>query len=117
MTYAEKMLDSRWRKRRAEILHRDGYQCRRCLNSRDEATLNVHHLHYLPNHEPWEYEDDDLVTVCQPCHKAITYFNIPAEEIYNKWITYERIKGSLPAEMDSFEYQDAILRISNILLI
>lgn len=33
--------------------------------------LNVHHKHYIVQHKAWEYEDDDLVTLCNECHTKI----------------------------------------------
>ena len=33
--------------------------------------LNVHHEFYQIGKKPWEYKNDSLVTVCQPCHKKI----------------------------------------------
>ena len=33
--------------------------------------LNVHHKHYIIQHKAWEYEDDDLVTLCNECHTKV----------------------------------------------
>jgi hypothetical protein len=30
--------------------------------------LNVHHTFYQKGKNPWEYEDQHLITLCQPCH-------------------------------------------------
>jgi hypothetical protein len=67
-TYAEKLRDPRWQKRRLEILNRDEFTCRSCGDS--ESTLHVHHRCYISGKEPWEYEDDYLVTLCEDCHKS-----------------------------------------------
>lgn len=67
MTYAEKLLDPRWQKKRLTILNRDQWKCRRCGN--DKLTLHVHHLTYLPGVEPWDCPDDTLVTLCNDCHE------------------------------------------------
>jgi len=32
---------------------------------------HVHHKHYVLNHLPWEYFDDDLMLVCHICHSKI----------------------------------------------
>lgn len=69
-TYYEKLKDPRWQKKRLEIMERDGFQCQSCLNPRD--TLNVHHLLYENEKDPWEVDSRWLVTVCEPCHKQIT---------------------------------------------
>lgn len=56
-----------WSKVRREILERDGYLCRICQRTVDECDLNVHH-------KEWDRSfnrDQDLVTLCSDCHKAI----------------------------------------------
>jgi hypothetical protein len=65
-SYAEKLKDSRWKKRRAQILVRDGHECTWC--GERNTVLHVHHLHYEPRREPWDYPDDMLLTVCGSCH-------------------------------------------------
>ena len=71
MTYKEKLQDPRWKNKRKEILFRDNYQCQYCFGLKQEGgVLNVHHLRYLSNYEPWEYESEDLITLCQYCHEA-----------------------------------------------
>jgi hypothetical protein len=47
-------------------MERDGFTCQFCGDSLN--TLNVHHVLYLPNKDPWEYEDQYLITVCETCH-------------------------------------------------
>ena len=51
--YSDKMKDPRWQKKRLEIFERDGWSCCRCGDT--ESTLNVHHLRYVPGHDPWDY--------------------------------------------------------------
>lgn len=67
MKYIEKLKDPRWQKKRLEIMQRDDFRCRACEN--EDGTLNVHHVWYDKNKEPWESDDDDLVTLCDYCHK------------------------------------------------
>lgn len=66
--YAQKLKDPRWQKRRLEILSRDEFTCQMCFDS--ESTLVVHHRYYVWGREPWDYNDDFLVTLCQDCHEA-----------------------------------------------
>lgn len=68
MTYAERLKDPRWQKRRLEIMSRDGFACQSCFG--DEETLHVHHIVYRKKAMPWEYPDEDLVTLCESCHKT-----------------------------------------------
>jgi hypothetical protein len=65
-TYAEKLRDPRWQKKRLEIMERDGFQCRECGDK--EAELHVHHGYYGKGRQPWEYPDEALITLCADCH-------------------------------------------------
>jgi hypothetical protein len=68
LTYQEKLKDPRWQKKRLLIFTRDNWTCQSCGSS--EKTLHIHHLKYLPNAEPWEYEDCYLITYCDTCHET-----------------------------------------------
>lgn len=70
MTYREKLLDPRWQRLRLEVMQRDDFTCSKCFA--DKETLNVHHRHYVPGHEPWEYSPDTLETLCVRCHESET---------------------------------------------
>lgn len=66
MTYAEKLKDPRWQKKRLEILSRDGFSCWWCGDK--ETTLHVHHEAY--SGEPWEIPEYCLITLCEECHNV-----------------------------------------------
>lgn len=68
--YAAKLRDPRWQKMRLEVLSRDNWMCRECEST--DKTLHVHHLCYLPDHDPWEYQLLDLKTLCEDCHEEET---------------------------------------------
>ena len=75
MNYKEKLLDPRWQKKRLEILSRDEFACQMCGDAK--STLHVHHILY--NNNPWDIDDDKLITYCQHCHQFIEFskdFNI-----------------------------------------
>ena len=67
MTYADKLKDPRWQRKRLEIFQRDDFVCCSCMDS--TTTLHVHHLYYVKGRQPWEYPDWALVTRCEMCHK------------------------------------------------
>lgn len=69
MNYKEKLKDPRWIRRRREIMERDNHRCMIC--GEDSLLLNVHHLRYRKGAEPWEYDDCELVTLCEDCHKMV----------------------------------------------
>lgn len=66
MTYAEKLKDPRWQRKRLEIMERDGFKCRRC--GEKTKTLHVHHVAYLRGKAPWEHPDTGMLTLCEGCH-------------------------------------------------
>ena len=66
-TYANKLKDPRWQKKRLEIMDRDNWRCQACGST--SKTLSVHHFKYQG--EPWEADNEDLQTLCTSCHKAL----------------------------------------------
>lgn len=71
--YSDLLKDPRWQKKRLQILERDKFTCRSCYDN--ESTLHVHHLIYDSDLKPWKYNDEDLITLCEVCHKAVTYLD------------------------------------------
>lgn len=69
--YSKKLLDPRWQKKRLEILERDGWKCLACGETK--KTLHVHHMRYLTGVDPWDTNNDDLVTLCEECHEAESF--------------------------------------------
>lgn len=67
ISYAEKLRDPRWQRKRLEILSRSDFACEVCDSITD--TLNVHHRRYRKGAEPWEYEPEELIAVCEKCHR------------------------------------------------
>lgn len=65
-TYSEKLRDPRWQKKRLSVLSRDNFTCQLC--SDQETELHVHHKYYTAGAEPWEYENEILITYCAHCH-------------------------------------------------
>jgi hypothetical protein len=72
LSYSKKLKDPRWQKKRLEILERDRWACRECLD--EEKTLHVHHLIYLSGFDPWEIPDGFLLTLCEDCHDQFKGF-------------------------------------------
>jgi 5-methylcytosine-specific restriction endonuclease McrA len=76
-TYSDKLKDPRWQKKRLEILERDSFTCKMCKDK--ETELHIHHLKYGFDN-PWENDNEDLVTCCKFCHQIQTSLN---KENYN----------------------------------
>lgn len=66
MTYAEKLKDPRWQKRRLELLEAAKWQCEDCRSKTN--TLHVHHGCYIRATDPWDYPDDVMHVLCESCH-------------------------------------------------
>ena len=78
--YRELLLDKRWKEKRQHILDTKGHVCSMCGATEQ---LQVHHLRYLPNHKPWEYDDKDLVVLCQKCHYKVHHPNHIDNDFFN----------------------------------
>ena len=51
-------------------------------------SLNVHHRYYINGKNPWEYDNDALITLCQDCHcLEHKYTHTPVyRDLYNKQV-------------------------------
>lgn len=65
MTYDEQLKDPRWLALREVIIRRDLHACKRCGRPKN---LQVHHKRYKSGLMAWEYDHDDLETLCRKCH-------------------------------------------------
>ena len=65
-TYAEKLKDSRWQRKRGRILERCSGKCEECGST---TGLEVHQCYYRFDREPWQYPDIALLALCGDCHK------------------------------------------------
>lgn len=67
MTYADKLKDPRWQRRRLEVFNRDSFTCQDCGNTKE--SLHVHHLGYTKG-EPWDTPGCLLRSLCWKCHES-----------------------------------------------
>lgn len=67
--YEQKSTDLNWKFKSDNIRIRDNFTCRLC--GAKDVPLDVHHIRYISGHEIWDYEDGDLVTLCEDCHEGI----------------------------------------------
>lgn len=104
MEYIQKLKDPRWQRKRLTIMDRDQWTCRRCDCT--ERTLQIHHLYYKPQTEPWDYPDEALITLCDLCHEKAEFMkwvvrygirNLAVEGFTNFDLSeiYEFIKGKM----------------------
>lgn len=66
-SYADKLKDPRWQRKRLEIFQRDNWTCKSCGDI--ENTLHIHHKIYFKNTDPWDYDNKHLETLCVDCHQ------------------------------------------------
>lgn len=59
---------SKWYSLRASILQRDNFCCAQCHRQFSSDKLHVHHLHYIEGRKAWEYQENELITLCRGCH-------------------------------------------------
>jgi 5-methylcytosine-specific restriction endonuclease McrA len=69
---------ARWKKLRSKIV-REHPHCSRCGISKNESRLEVHHLVEPRGNEELFFDENNLVPVCDSCHR-----NLTAQEIYNR---------------------------------
>ena len=71
LSYADKLRDVRWKRRRDDLLRQANYTCCECGQPLESGTmdLQVHHVVYITALDPWDYPDELLVVVCDWHHK------------------------------------------------
>lgn len=65
--YSSQLRSPEWQKRRLQIMEMAGFKCQRCDEEAKE--LNVHHIKYRKGADVWDYPNDQLVCLCNQCHK------------------------------------------------
>lgn len=65
--YGKKLLDPRWQKLRLEVFEKADFACEMCGDTK--STLHAHHKQYEKGKDPWEYEPEQLVSLCHSCHE------------------------------------------------
>lgn len=98
MTYAEKLKDPRWQKKRLKILERDEWTCQKCFDT--ETTLHIHHKYYKKNFEPWDYPSSALITLCSSCHDSekierLLYEKDIIEALRKNFLAYDMMEFAL----------------------
>lgn len=84
-TYNDYLQSERWRQTREKRLQIDGRVCVVCGSGKD---LNVHHISYrnIGN----EDIENDLITLCHPCHAMLHRIKVQSEEEYKSALECEQ---------------------------
>lgn len=124
ISYSDLLKCEEWSEVRNDIVKRDDNKCKNCgkpesvgpiisggsrnyfnpitfvgVPEAEAVKLEVHHKLYIRNKLPWEYNYDDLLTVCSSCHKEIHDNN----EIY----VYDENKRNIINTNPCFSYLQA----------
>lgn len=60
-----------WKALAKKIMARDDYRCQKCAAKHDQQhKLQVHHIKPWSKHPELRFEEENLLTLCQTCHKA-----------------------------------------------
>jgi hypothetical protein len=95
-----------WQRKRLEIMKRDDFACQSCGDT--ETTLNVHHTcPYRKNTKIWEYEDHELITLCENCHQEISEYidtcKLIITDTCSKSVSFAQEMTDLIQEMDAVD--------------
>lgn len=94
LNYFDFLKCDEWKSKRVEILKRDNFKCTKCGNTPTIRTfsgstvvnlfkdgkpnpenisvnLQVHHTLYVFNQMPWNYDNEELETLCNFCHEEL----------------------------------------------
>lgn len=71
MKYSEYLKTEKWFKIRTDVFVRDKFCCKRCGKKFSLGKLECHHLTYKHKENEENYLED-LITLCNNCHRIIT---------------------------------------------
>lgn len=108
MTYAEKLKDPRWQKRRLEVFNKADWKCEDC--GAGDKELQVHHCYYIRSLEPWEHGNDLLICVCPDCHKKRQAKEEAIHVSVGQWL---REVPAWDLETAAWEFCDAVVKRLN----
>ena len=95
-SYSDKLKDPRWQKMRLKVLERDEFTCRHCQSG--GITLHVHHQYYEHGKDPWDYNANSLLTLCEDCHESEKSYGKEKTELF-----YREFYNSFFESEDLFE--------------
>jgi len=68
-TYSDKLKHPKWQRKRLEILTLANWRCEFC--GAEDRTLNIHHIKYRGYIDPWKYENDEMIVLCDSHHWVV----------------------------------------------
>lgn len=116
--YKQKLKNTKWDFVRKEILKRDNYTCVNC--HQDATKMHVHHTYYDLDLEPWEYDYDSLITLCENCHnehhRTDKFLNKVIVDAINKCFfdKYAKLLIAAAFEVKAIELREEQTTINNL---
>jgi hypothetical protein len=93
-SYEDLLKKPEWLEFSQRIKASRGNKCEWCESKKD---IQVHHLGYREGIKPWDYEDHEVMVMCEPCHSELHDF---ADKLWNEvlkcrnmWIIHECVKA------------------------
>ena len=66
--YRDQLKSEQWKHFRNFVFNIRGRKCEIC---KSDKNLQIHHLEYHKNAKAWEYTCNDVIVVCEDCHKRL----------------------------------------------
>lgn len=62
----------RWKRKRENMLRRDGYKCKECIRyGRVTQANTVHHIKPVESHPELAFDNMNLISLCAGCHNKM----------------------------------------------
>lgn len=59
----------KWKRKRLQILKRDGYMCQHCKRyGKAVPATTVHHMQHVDEYPEMAFADKNLISLCEGCH-------------------------------------------------
>lgn len=68
-SYARLLSEPEWNTFRNAVFANKEKACQVCR--RTDKVLQVHHIFYEQDRKPWEYEMDEVMLLCEDCHRGM----------------------------------------------
>jgi hypothetical protein len=66
-SFYQQYQDPRWQRKKYEIMAQRNWVCEWC--GAKDRQLHVHHGYYEKDRAVWDYPNDSLYCLCDPCHR------------------------------------------------
>jgi hypothetical protein len=104
--YTDYLNSPEWREKRKKRLRHDNYRCRTCWNT---ERLQVHHCTYERLYDEWL---DDLITLCEDCHAAVTVIIRARRAVASRAPVVEQQRQAAPSRGRSTSWVTDVLKKS-----